>query len=284
LYLNGIALISSVLDFSTISFNAGNDLPYTLFLPSETAAAWYHKKLPPDLQADMKKALAESEKFAMNDYSRALLKGADLSADERGKIGKSLARLTGLSEQYVERADLRVDASQFFKELLRDEGLTIGRYDSRMTGQDRDQLGETPEYDPSYTSVLGPFTATLNDYIRRDLKFESDLPYEILTGKVQPWNYNDARNRYLDIAENLRTAMTHNPYLKVFVACGYYDLATPYLAAQYTIGHMGLPENLRKNVSMGYYEGGHMMYVNHPALVQLKQDLSEFIHSAVPSK
>lgn len=192
-----------------------------------------------------------------------------------------MARLTGLSEDYVDRANLRVRVFQFFKELLRKERFTVGRYDSRMKGEDYNSIGETPEYDPSYTVALGPFSATFNDYVRRDLKFESDLPYEVLTGKVQPWDYNSARNRYLDVAENLREAMTHNPYLKVFVANGHYDLATPYLATRYTFDHMGLPPDLRGNVSMGYYEAGHMMYLLTPARVALKNDLAKFIDSAI---
>jgi len=283
IYLNGIMLVSAVLDFSTISFNPGNDMPYICFLPSETAAAWYHKKLPADLQADRARALAESEKFATGPYANALMQGSALSDSERRKVLKSLARFTGLSEDYLDRADLRVHAQQFFKELLRSEHLTIGRYDTRRTGRDRDSLGEAPDYDPSYTSVLGPFTAAMNDYVRRELKFESDLPYEVLTGKVSPWDFGTARNRYLDVAETLREAMTHNPYLKVFVANGYYDMATPYLGTRYTFEHMRLPPELQTNVTMGYYDGGHMMYVNHPSLIELKKDLAHFIQSALNS-
>jgi len=284
LYLNGIGLVSAVLDFSTISFNNGNDLPYILFLPTYTATAWYHKKLAPDLQADQMKALNEAETFALGPYTSALMQGAKLSPAEHATIIKKLARLTGLSEDYIDRANMRVRAGQFFKEILRTEHLTVGRYDSRITGEDRDSVGESPEYDPSYTTALGPFAATFNDYVRRELKFESDLPYEVLTGKVQPWDYNTARNRYLDIAENLREAMTHNPYLKVFVANGHYDLATPYLATRYTFDHMGLPPDLRTNVSMGYYEAGHMMYLNTPSRIALKEDLAKFIQSSLPAK
>jgi carboxypeptidase C (cathepsin A) len=284
MYLNGIMLVSAVLDFSTISFNDGNDLPYIFFLPTETATAWYHKKLAPDLQADPKKALAEAEKFALGPYTLALMQGANLPANERAATVKELARLTGLSEDYIDRANLRVRVFHFFKELLRKERLTVGRYDSRMTGQDPDSVGESPDYDPSYTTALGPFAATFNDYVRSDLKFESDLPYEVLTGKVQPWDFSVARNRYLDIADDLREAMTHNPYLKVFVANGHYDLATPYLATQYTFNHMGLPPNLRGNVSMGYYEAGHMMYLNTPSRISLKEDLAKFISSCIPAK
>jgi carboxypeptidase C (cathepsin A) len=281
IYLNGIMLVSSVLDFSTLSFEPNNDLPCILYLPTETAAAWYHKKLPPDLQADRTKALAESEQFALGDYAHALLLGSTLPAADRQQIVKNLARLTGLSEDYVDRADLRIRAHQFFKELLRSERRTIGRYDSRMTGVDREAVSDSPEYDPSYSAVLGPFTATMNDYVRNELKFESDLPYEILTG-VSPWDFGQARNRYLDVAETLRQSITHNPYLKVFVANGYYDLATPYLATRYTFDHIGLPAELRANVTMGYYDAGHMMYVNRPSLIKLKKDLANFIHSALP--
>jgi carboxypeptidase C (cathepsin A) len=212
------------------------------------------------------------------------MQGADLPAAQRASIVQELARLTGLSQDYIDRANLRVRADQFMKELLREEHLTVGRYDSRVIGEDRNSIGESPDYDPSYTSALGPFAATFNDYIRSDLKFESDLPYEVLTSKVQPWNFSRARNRYLDIAENLREAMTHNPYLKVFVANGHYDLATPYLATRYTFDHIGLPPELRGNVSMGYYEAGHMMYLNTPSRIALKEDLAKFIQSSLPAK
>jgi carboxypeptidase C (cathepsin A) len=284
MYLNGIALVSSVLDFSTISFNPGNDLPYIMYLPTETAVAWYHKKLPKDLQADRAKALKESEKYAMGEYTHALMLGGALSPGERQKAIKEVARLTGLSEDYVDRANLRIRAFRYFKELLRQDRLIIGRYDARLTGPDLDSTGGSADFDPSFNSVLGPFTATLNDYIRRDLKFKSDLPYEVLTGKVQPWDFNDARNRYLDVGETLADAMTHNHYLKVFVANGYYDMATPYLATRYTFDHLGLPPDLRANVSLGYYDAGHMMYVNQPSLAALKRDLAAFIRSALPAK
>ncbi|HWD20566.1 MAG TPA: peptidase S10 [Verrucomicrobiae bacterium] len=284
IYLNGIMLVSSVLDFSTISFNYGNDLPYVFFLPTETAVAWFHKKLPPDLQADRAKALAESEKFALGDYNHALLQGAALSAADRAKTAKELARLTGVPEDYIDRDNLRMGASQFFAELLRSERLIIGRYDGRMTGRNFDNVSETSDYDPSYAATLGPFSATFNDYVRNELKFESDLPYEILTGRVHPWDYNDAKNRYLNVADTLRVAMTHNPYLKVFIANGYYDLATPYLATRYTVDHMALAPELRDHISLGYYDAGHMMYVNHPSLEALRADLGKFIHSALPPR
>jgi carboxypeptidase C (cathepsin A) len=283
LYLNGIMLVSSVLDFQTLSFDAGNDLPYVLFLPTLTSTAWYHKRLSSDLQADLRKALAEAEQYASGDYARALLSGNRLTEEDRARVAAQVSRLTGLDTNYVLRAHLRIDAQRFFKELLRSQGRTVGRFDSRMTGIDRDGVGETPDYDPSYSVVLGPFTASLNDYVRRELKFESDLPYEILTGNVHPWNYAHYANRYVNVGETLRQAMTHNPYLKVFVASGLYDLATPYYATRYTLEHLALDPSLMRNITTAEYEGGHMMYTVKPSLIALKKDLARFIRSAVPA-
>ena len=191
-----------------------------------------------------------------------------------------MARLTGLSPEYVERANLRVRIDRFTKELLRDERRTVGRLDSRFTGIDRDAAGERTEYDPSYTNIYGPFTATLNDYARRELKYESDLPYEILTGRVQPWSYEGYQNRYLNVAEPLRSAMTENPALRVFVASGYYDLATPYFATEYVLNHMMLDASLRDHIEIREYESGHMMYIHEPSMVRLREELLGFYERA----
>ena len=282
LYLNGIMLISSVLDFQTIRFMNGNDLPYILYLPSFTATAWYHNLLDAELQVDFHQTLKEVEAFAVGEYTLALMKGKDLPEDERQEITRKLVRYTGLPIDYIERADLRVSIMRFCKELLRAQGKTVGRFDSRFTGLDRDSVGERFEYDPSYTNILGPYTATLNDYLRSQLKFESDLAYEILTDRVHPWNYDTHQNQYVNVTDTLRKAMTTNPYLKVFVASGYYDLATPYMATQYTFNHLGLDKSLQQNVSMSFYEAGHMMYVRQQSLIQLKKDLSCFIQLANP--
>ena len=282
LYLNGIMLISSVLDFQTIRFMNGNDLPYILYLPSFTATAWYHNLLDAELQVDLHQTLKEVEAFAVGEYNLALMKGTDLPEDERQEITRKLVRYTGLPIDYIERADLRVSIMRFCKELLRAQGKTVGRFDSRFTGLDRDSVGERFEYDPSYTNILGPYTATLNDYLRSQLKFESDLAYEILTDRVHPWNYDTHQNQYVNVTDILRKAMTTNPYLKVFVASGYYDLATPYMATQYTFNHLGLDKSLQQNVSMSFYEAGHMMYVHQQSLIQLKKDLSCFIQLANP--
>lgn len=281
MFFNGVMLVSSILQMQTARFDVGNDLPYICFLPTFTATAWYHKKLPADLQADLKKALSEAEQFALNDYTLALMKGKNLSQEENRRIADRLARYTGLSTEYIERANLRINIFRFVKELLRPQKRTVGRLDSRFTGIDRDASGERFEYDPSLTAITGPYTATLNDYVRKDLKYESELPYEILTDRVQPWSYKDSQNRYLNVAEFLREAMNKNPALKVHVANGYYDLATPYFATQYTFDHLGLEPDLQNNISMSFYEAGHMMYIHKPSLISLKEHLAAFLRSAM---
>ncbi len=283
MYLNGIMLISVVLNFQTIRFPIGNDLPYILYLPSLTAAAWYHNKLDDDLQADLSKTLDEVRAFALGEYTLALMQGSAIADDEKDQIEQKLVRYTGLSLDYVKRCDLRVQYLRFCKELLRDERRTVGRLDSRFTGIDRDAAGELFEYDPSYSIILGPYSATFNDYIRRELKYESDLPYEIINLKVWPWNYENVQNEFLNVAETLRKAMTTNPHLQVFVANGYFDLATPFTATEYTFNHMSLDPTLTDNITMHYYEAGHMMYAHLPSLQQLKADLDRFMETAVPA-
>ena len=278
MYLNGIMLISSILDFTTTDFNVNNDVPYMMFLPGYTATAWYHGVL--QQQKPLQTWLKEAEEFAVGDYARALLKGDALTKEERADIVKRLASFTGISEQFIERSNLRINDQHFFKEILRERGLTVGRLDSRLIGRDRLGITATPEYDPLITNIMGPYTAAFYDYIRRELKFESDLSYEILSGFVHPWSYREFENQYVNVGETLRAAMTYNPHLKVFVANGYYDLGTPYFATEYTFNHLGLDETLRDNVSMEYYEAGHMMYIHMPSLRQMKKDLAEFIRGA----
>jgi carboxypeptidase C (cathepsin A) len=281
LYLNGLMLVSVVLNFQTLDFNPGNELPYVLFLPTYTATAWYHRRLAPELQSDLRAAITESERFAANEYTLALMRGDALPAEERARIVAQLARLTGLSPEYIERTDLRINSLRFVKELLRERRRTVGRLDSRFTGIDRDAAGESFETDPSYTNIIGPYTAAFNHYVRNELKFESDLPYEILSFAVnRNWSYAEHENEYVNVADTLRRAMTSNPHLKVFVANGYYDLATPHFATEYTFNHLGLDPSLRGNVSMAHYEAGHMMYIHMPSLAKMKADLAAFIRSA----
>jgi len=283
--LNGVVVISGAINFQTLRFSTSNDLPNVCFLPGYTATAWYHKALPADLQQrPLAELVAESEEFARGPYAQALLKGSSITEEEESAIAEQMSRLTGLSAEYIRRARLRVTMARFGKELLRERGLTIGRFDSRYSNRDRDDAGETYEFDASGAAIFGPFTATFNDYVRRDLKFEEDRVYEILTGNVQPWRYRSFENRFVDASESLRKTMTANPALKVFAACGYYDLATPHFAMDYTLDHLGLARDLLPNVTRKYYEAGHMMYIHEPSHQQLRDDLVEFYRDTVPEK
>lgn len=280
MYLNGLLLISSVLNFQTIRFGEGNDDPYWLFLPTYTATAWYHNRLDADLQRDLSAALAEVERWASTDYLLALAKGDALTPDERRETVRRLARYTGLSERFVELSGLRIDIFRFTKELLRDEGRTVGRLDSRFKGMDRDGTSAGFDYDPSMTAITGPYTAGLNDYVRRELGYRNDLPYEILTGRVHPWSYRTSENRYVNVATRLRDAMHKNPALMVFVASGYYDLATPYFATDNTLARLGVNASLRGNIRVAYYQSGHMMYIREDDLAKLKRDVAPFYTEA----
>jgi carboxypeptidase C (cathepsin A) len=277
--VNGIMLVSTVLNFQTLDFNAGNDLPYLLFLPTYTTTAWFHKKLPSDLQQlPLADVYAQAETFAAGQYSAALLSGSSLGAGERAKAVAAYARLTGLSTNYVERANLRVSLSRFSSELLASEDRVIGRYDGRYKGYVRDRLNGRAEQDPSYEAVASAFASTFNDYVRTELKYETDLPYELLTS-VSPWNW-DQNNGYVDVAETLANALTHNPFLKIHISSGYYDLATPLFATRYTFDHLGVDPALLANLTFDTYTAGHMMYLNGPDLKKSKADLARFVRAA----
>ncbi len=281
MYLHGVMLISTILNFETAEFDAGNDLPFQLFLPTYTATAFFHQKLAPELQRDLRATLTEAEAFAAGDYAVALGKGSALTDAERQAVGVKIARYTGLSPDYVDRSNLRIDIQRFCKELRRADRRCVGRLDSRFQGIDRDAAGATPDADPSYSAIQGPYTAALNNYLRVDLNYESDLVYEILTGRVHPWRFDHAENRYLNVAERLRQAMTQNPALRVFVACGYYDLATPYAAARYTFDHLAMDREISQRVTFGYYESGHMMYIHGTSRAQLRKDIGEFFRTSL---
>lgn len=279
---NGVMLISSVLNFETLEFTPGNDLPYILFLPSYATTAWFHKKLGPDLQ-DFQKMRSEVEQWAATGYAEALAKGDRLTPDERNAAIDRMARYTGLSKIYLDQANLRVDEPHFTKELLRDEKLITGRLDSRFTGTDRSLLSETPSYDPSQSAIRPPYTAMFNQYVRTELGYKSDLEYYILGGGFgfNEWNWGSARSGFPDTAQALRDAFEKNPYMKLFVSSGYYDLATPYYATQYTLNHMGLDAKQHGAISLGYYPAGHMMYIRDESLAELKKDVSAFMNNAL---
>ncbi len=280
---NGILLISTIMNFQTARFTRGNDLPYVLFLPTYTAIAWYHKKLPADLQTDLRRTLDEVEHWAANEYTVALAKGDRLTPAERQEVIDRLNRYTGLDKRFIDDSDLRIEIQHFDKELLRDEKRTVGRLDGRFKGMDALAVSETPDFDPSMAAIRPPYTATFNNYVRGELGFKSDLEYYILGGGVGRWDFG-ADNTYADTSESLRSAFAKNPYMKLFVASGYYDLATPYFATQYTLRHMGLDPALQGNVTTTYYEAGHMMYIDSRSLARLKQDAESFVRGALTNR
>jgi carboxypeptidase C (cathepsin A) len=275
MYLNGLVLVSGVLDFATISGGTGNDLPYPLILPAYTAVAHFHKKLPADLQADLTKALAESRAFAKGEFTSALEQGAALPADERQKVVAELVRLTGLSAQVIEDNNLRVDPGVFRKQLLHDQGLILGAYDGRLTGRDGDPSSPWADFDPSSAAVMGPFSAAMNSYVRGELKFEDDLPYELLAG-VQPWNYG-SRNSFPNASDKLASVMNQEPYLKILVLGGRCDLVCPIDTWRHSIEHMPLAPAYRKNIQFAEFDAGHMMYINRPDLEKMQKVIEQFI-------
>ncbi|HEY2951871.1 MAG TPA: peptidase S10 [Verrucomicrobiae bacterium] len=277
---NGIALISTVLNFEALRPSLNNGLAYALHLPTYTADAWYHKKLPPDLQKDLRATLKEVEDWAMTGYAPALDKGDQLSPSARKAVIEKLARYTGLEPRYIDRNELRFGVAQFTRELLRDQRLTIGRLDGRLTGPSPLNAGEMSEFDPSSTLIRPPFQATFLNYIRSELGYKSDMIY-FVSGGIMPWDWG-AQNGYADTSSQLRVALAKNPHLKVLVCAAYYDLATPYLAAQYTFNHMGIHPEMHNNITWQFYEAGHMMYIDRQSHVKLKRDISDFISKAIP--
>ena len=286
MYFNGIVLISNVLDLGTISFSPGQDMPYIFYLPSYAATAWYHKMLKdrPDNQSAF---IDSARKYAETDYAAALLKGSQLSASEKSAVAKKLSEFTGLSEDYVLKANLRVNLFQFMKELQRSRGLVTGRLDARFSGASVDLLGEYADFDPQSDSITGPYIAAFNSYVRDELKFGQDKTYRGSSeeaGNLWDWKHGGANNFGFPGAPNVEgdlvQAMVTNPHLKVEVENGIYDLATPFFATEYTMEHLGLPDNLRKNIHLQYYDAGHMMYVRDEDLAKLKTNIVGFIDTA----
>jgi len=278
MYLNGIMLVSVALDFQVLRFDHANDTPNVVFLPTYAATAWYHKRLPADLQKKpLRKVLDEVEAFAAGEYAAALFQGARLAPKDRKAVAAKLARYTGLTPEYIERTDLRVEIFRFCKELLRDQHRTVGRLDSRFMGRDRDSAGEEFEFDPAMVEIYGAYASAMNDYVRSDLRFEADHPYEVIKALYVDWGWKDYANRFLAVGDQLRQAMSMNRQMRVLVANGYYDLATPHFGSDYTVAHLGLAPELRDNITVSYYEAGHMMYVHKPSLAKLAGELRKFV-------
>lgn len=279
IYLNGLVLISTALDFRTISFEHGNDLPYVLYLPSYAAAAWYHRKLPNELlESDLQTVVEQAQHWAVTEYVQTLIQGDALSRQQREKVATDLARYSGLPARFLLRNNLRVSNVQFSKELLRSENRVVGIMDGRVSGPDIDPgIGE-PEYDPSMAIAIAPFVACVNQYLRKDLQFDTDRRYRFLSMKVnEAWNWGADGRQGLDVAPALKQAVTENDHLEVFVASGYYDLNTACFAAQYVLDHLGLDPPLRGRIASRCYPAGHQMYNDAAVLKQLTADVTAFI-------
>jgi carboxypeptidase C (cathepsin A) len=273
MYLNGLMLISSVLDAGTVEVGGHNDAPYAMFLPTYAAVAHYHGLL----EGSLRQVLDEAEAFAGGDYLVALARGARLA--DRSAVVRRLQRLTGLDADFIDRADLRIEDARFFAELLRSRRRVVGRLDGRFLGWDADAERERPGADPSYQAIQGPYTAALNHYVRAELEYANDLPYEILTDRVYPWSYKEFEGQHVHVADRLAAAMRANQHLRVYVACGYYDGATPYFAVQHTVAHLAVPAELQRNVTFEYFEAGHMMYVHEPSRIAQSAQLRAFVAS-----
>lgn len=277
--INGIILISAILDFSIVETSPGSELPHAMFLPTMAATAHFHGKA--GAGQPLAEFVEEARAFALTRYTQALVRGAALPAKERAAVRAELARFTGLSEAVIEQNDLRLHPERFQKELLRDRGLTVGRLDARYTGKDLDDAGEAPDEDPSFYGIDGAYTAAINAYLRDQLGVKLEREYNIIGGLEGPWKWDlpgDSRQTYLNVAPYIGTAMRQNADLRVFVACGYYDFATPFFAAEYSLNRAGV---VPERVHFAYYEAGHMMYVNHQALASLQSDVRQFILSTV---
>lgn len=287
--MNGVVLISSILDFRTASFNPGNDLAYVMFLPSYAAVAWYHHELP-NQPKQIEPFLQQVEKFATGEYAHALMAGATLSDADRADVIRKLHQYTGLSEDYLSKANMRVDNSQFEKQLQRERGMTTGRLDARYSGPSFDLLGEDAHYDPLNMGSTGPFTAAFNHYLHNDLRYGEGKEYITGSSKaIRHWDWKHEANGghggqawpgSLNVATDLAEAMAYNPYLKVMVNSGYFDLGTPFYATTYTMEHLGNADNIHqdfsKNLDMKYYQSGHMIYLHPASLKQLKSNIADF--------
>jgi len=279
--MNGVVLVSTVLDLRTIAFGDADNLPYVAYLPTYAAVAWYHDKID-DKPKSLESFVQQARQFASNEYAAALMKGDELSESRHNRVIDKLAEFTGLSKEYLDRANLRVTQSEFTKELLRDEGHTVGRLDSRYTGYSLDNLSQNAIYDPQSSAISPAYTTMFLQYYHDELNFGQDKQYNISAYSLPgfEWDWDRGGSFFPTsptTAPDLAEAMTKNPNLKVLVLNGYYDLATPFFAAEYTMDHLGIPSELEENISMKYYKAGHMMYIHKTSLEKFHDDVEVFI-------
>ncbi|MXP29891.1 peptidase S10 [Porphyrobacter algicida] len=278
--LNGVVLLSSVLNYG--ASQPGYDTEYIGYLPTFAAVAWYHNKIA-DKPADLATFVAQARAFAAGPYASALAKGTDITRQETDQIARQMAHFTGLPVDYIKDANLRVSASRFRKELLRDQRETLGRFDGRYMGTDVDAAGERPGYDPSDTGISGAYVSGFMDRLTRKFDYKTNLDYRLSVWDTRPWDWDfshqgpDGRPQaVVDVAEDLARAMRTNPHLHVLSLNGYYDMATPFFKTEYDLKHMMLPENLRSNLQFHYYPAGHMVYLNPVGRHEMRLDLQRF--------
>ncbi|MBX7500362.1 peptidase S10 [Qipengyuania sp. YG27] len=274
--LNGVILISTVLDFAAGAETEGAELGYITTLPSFAATALYHGKAS---APSVEQFVEDARQFAIGPYAAFLIKGQKASSAERASVRRELARFTGLGETFLENADLRVTSGRFYKELLRDRGLTVGRLDSRYTGRDYDNAGEYPDNDPSFYGIDGGYTAAVNAYLRDTVGYDTERQY-VTIGGVRDWDWNIRggrdTNAYLNVTPYLAKALRENSAMRIFVGQGWYDFATPFFAAEYALSRTGIPQD---RIGFHYYDAGHMMYVRDEDRTKLSQDIRAFIRS-----
>jgi len=275
LYADGVILMSGVLNFQTIFANTGSDLPYILSLPAMTAVAHYHKKLPPDMQSDVAKAVEESRAFARGEYAAALLQGDLLPDDQRRAIAAKLARFTGLDAQEIDDQDLRVDSWFFRRMLLHKDGKILGAFDGRVTAEDGERSRTPPEFDPALMNVIGGISSAVNAYVRDELGYKSDNPYNVL--EHLPWKWSGFEGRYVSVEDKLAQAMKTNPKLRVLVLTGDSDLVVPADSVPFSLAHVTLPQSLRDHINFQHYQSGHMMYLFRSDAEKLRGDLLGFL-------
>ena len=287
--VNGVILLSQILAFDSNDDNPqdnpGIDLPYELALPTYAASAWYHHKLPADAPKELPALIDEVEHFALNDYALALLQGSALEPDQRKKIVAGLARYTGLPADYIEKADLRINAGEFEKMLQDDGGTTTGRLDARFSGPTLDPLSKEAEYDPQSAAISSAYVGAFNDYVRKELKFGEGRTYKLFSEKAgsswdfkhQPADAHEPLDQAVNVMPDLAHALKYNPNLKIQLNAGYYDLATPFFEGIYEMRHLPIPAKLQGNIELKFYESGHMVYAHEPALKALHDNVAAFI-------